>query len=66
MKNVTTLNDQIIKSVEELDEERVIKLANKALKSGMDPLFLLNLINEGVKRVGKLYEERKYFIADLI
>lgn len=66
MKNVITLNDLIIKAVEELDEERVIKLSKKALKSGMDPLFLLDLIKEGVKRVGKLYEEQKYFIADLI
>lgn len=66
MKNIITLNDLIIKAVEELDEERVIKLASKALKSGMDPLFLLDLIKEGVKRVGKLYEEQKYFIADLI
>ncbi|TYP57562.1 cobalamin B12-binding domain-containing protein [Thermosediminibacter litoriperuensis] len=66
MKNLITVEDLIIKSVEELDEEKVIRLASKALKAGMEPLFLLDLIKEGVKRVGKLYEDQKYFIADLI
>lgn len=66
MKNLITLEDLIIKSVEELDEEKVMKLVNRALNTGMEPFTLLDLIKEGVKRVGKLYENQKYFIADLI
>jgi len=66
VKNLITLEDLIIKSVEELDEEKVMKLVNRALNTGMEPFTLLDLIKEGVKRVGKLYENQKYFIADLI
>lgn len=66
MRNLITLEDMIIKAVEELDEDRVMKLATRALNSGMEPLTLLDLIKEGVKRVGKLYENQEYFIADLI
>lgn len=66
MRNLITLEDMIIKSVEDLDEDRVMKLATRALNSGMEPLTLLDLVKEGVKRVGILYENQKYFIADLI
>jgi len=60
------MEEQIIKAVEDLDEEKVIKLANEALINGMEPFHLLNLIKEGMDRVGKLYESKQYFIADLI
>ncbi|WP_203227772.1 cobalamin B12-binding domain-containing protein [Calorimonas adulescens] len=66
MRNLITLDDMIIKSVEDLDEDKVMKLATRALNSGMEPLVLLDLVKEGVKRVGILYENQKYFIADLI
>jgi trimethylamine corrinoid protein len=60
------MDELIIKAVEELDEDNVIGLANKALDDGMEPLYLLNLVKEGMNRVGKLYENKQYFIADLI
>ncbi len=60
------MDELIIKAVEELDEDKVVKLANKALNDGMEPFYLLNLIKEGMNRVGKLYENKQYFIADLI
>ncbi|WP_422447470.1 cobalamin B12-binding domain-containing protein [Thermoanaerobacterium sp. DL9XJH110] len=66
MRNIITLEDLIIKAVEELDEEKVLKLVDRALNAGMEPLYVLDLIKEGVKRVGILYENQKYFIADLI
>lgn len=66
MKDLKKTEGKIIKLVEQLDEEKVIKIANEALKAGMEPLLLLELINEGMNRVGKLYESKDYFIADLI
>jgi len=60
------MEELIIKAVEELDEDNVIKLASKALNDGMEPFYLLNLVKEGMNRVGKLYEDKQYFIADLI
>lgn len=56
----------LIRYVEQLDEEKVLKLANHLLNKGMEPLELLDLVNEGMKEVGKLYQSKDYYIADLI
>jgi trimethylamine corrinoid protein len=66
MDRLTRIKDLIIKYVEQLDEENVIDLANKALDEGIEPLSLLEIVNEGMKKVGKLYEQKHYYIADLI
>jgi len=63
---VEVLEELIIKAVEELDEDNVIKFASQALDDGMEPFYLLDLLKEGMNRVGKLYENKQYFIADLI
>ena len=60
------MKELIIKAVEELDEDKVVKLAKRALNDGMEPFYLLDLLKEGMNRVGKLYEDKQYFIADLI
>lgn len=60
------MEEKIIKLVEQLEQESLIKLAEEALNAGMEPLRLLDLIAEGMVRVGKLYESHEYFIADLI
>ena len=66
MKDFSSKKGLIIKYVEQLDELNVIKLATEVLNDGMEPLHLLEVINEGMKRVGKLYENKDYYIADLI
>lgn len=66
MDSLTGLKELIIEYVEQLDEENVMKIANKALDEGIEPLSLLEMINDGMKRVGKLYEQKHYYIADLI
>lgn len=66
MKDFRKTSELIIKFVEQLDEENAIKLANEALLEGIDPIYLLDLMNEGMKRVGKLYDSKDYYIADLI
>lgn len=60
------MEELLIKAVEELDEEKVLELVGASLDNGVEPLYLLDLIKEGMHRVGKLYENKKYFIADLI
>lgn len=66
MKDLKQTEELLIKHVEQLDEEKVLKLAGELLDQGIDPLRLLELINEGMNRVGKLYESKEYYIADLI
>ncbi|KLU60729.1 methionine synthase [Peptococcaceae bacterium CEB3] len=66
MKNPKIIEGEIVERVEQLEQEQVIKLSAAALEAGMEPLRLLDLIAEGMDRVGKLYESQDYFIADLI
>ena len=66
MKDFSEMNELLVKYVEQLEEESTIKLAKEALNEGIDPLYLLDLMNEGMKRVGKLYDCKDYYIADLI
>ena len=60
------IKESLVSCVEQLDEENSIRLAKEALDDGIDPIYLLDLMNEGMKRVGILYDCRDYFIADLI
>lgn len=66
MRDLGETKELIVKYVEQLDEENSIRLAKESLNSGIDPLYLLDLMNEGMKRVGKLYDRKDYYIADLI
>lgn len=66
MKDSKSKQRSLIEFVEQLDEENVVKLADELLNEGMDPLYLLELIKEGMNGVGKLYERKNYYIADLI
>jgi len=66
MKDLSEMKELLVSNVEQLDEENSIKLAKEALNQGIHPLNLLDLMNEGMKRVGRLYDCKDYYIADLI
>lgn len=66
MRDFSKNDGLLIQYVEELDETKVLDLASKLLNDRMDPLVLLDLLNEGMNRVGQLYESKQYYIADLI
>ena len=66
MRDLSEIEELLVKFVEQLDEDNSILLAKEALNSGINPIYLLDLMNEGMKRVGKLYDCRDYYIADLI
>ena len=52
--------------IEKLDEQAVQALVKARLEAGDDPLRIVDEAEYGMRRVGKLYEEGKYFIAALI
>lgn len=66
MKDLVKKEKLLIRFVEQLDEEKTLQLAGELLDNGMEPLYLLDLVNEGMNRVGRLYENKEYYIADLI
>lgn len=66
MKELSNIKEALVRCVEQLDEENSIEIAKEALKEGIDPLYLIDLMNEGMKKVGELYDCKDYYIADLI
>lgn len=66
MQDLRKIKEKLIELIVNLEEESVTKLANEALDAGMEPIRLLEIIAEGMSKVGKLYEDKEYFIADLI
>ncbi|AFM41749.1 putative cobalamin binding protein [Desulfosporosinus acidiphilus SJ4] len=66
MEDFSKTSEALLRFVEQLDEENAIKLANEALLEGINPIYLLDVMNEGMRRVGKLYDSKDYYIADLI
>lgn len=66
MEDFRLISEEIAKAVEDLNEDEVLKLAEQALVSGMEPVSLLEAVNKGMHQVGSLYENKTYFIADLI
>jgi len=58
--------DAIVDAITELNEAKVMKLVRRELKTGRDPVELLERVHEGMKQVGSRYEAGTYFIADLI
>ncbi|NLL57614.1 MAG: cobalamin-binding protein [Firmicutes bacterium] len=66
MEHFKLVKKELINAVEQLNEETVLKLSEEALAAGMEPFDLLEVVKEGMLGVGRLYEQKVYFIADLI
>ena len=60
------MNEELIRAMEELDDSRVLRLVQQLLESRTDQFRILQLLNDGMRQVGALYEKGDYFIADLI
>ncbi len=60
------MEEQLVQAMEELDDSRVMKAVQRLLEDNTDRFYIMKLLNEGMKRVGILYEKGDYFIADLI
>lgn len=48
------------------DVGEVKETVDRTLKSGVDPLKILNALNEALDEVGKRYEKGEYFLSELI
>jgi methylmalonyl-CoA mutase cobalamin-binding domain/chain len=60
------LDDQLAQLVANLEEDAVLKLVEKRIKAGDDPLQIIAECNEGMREVGLRYEKGEYFVAGLI
>ncbi len=58
--------EDLIEAVAALNETQSLEIARALLDEGCSTQEILRLLNEGVKRVGDLFETGEFFIGDLI
>jgi len=59
------LCEKVKQAVIDVDPEPAKEVVKEALKS-MNPLAIINCMTEGMSEVGRLYEERVYFVTELL
>jgi methanogenic corrinoid protein MtbC1 len=57
---------QLITAIADLQEEVALKLVRESLARGCDPVQLIEDCQEGMRLVGKNYENKKYCLSGLI
>lgn len=60
------IKNNIISSVTDLNEEKTLRLVEKALKMGVSMSAVAEYLQQGMDNVGELFEKEEYFIGDLI
>ncbi len=60
------LVQEVTNGVVELELERIVPLLREALDEGHEPASLLKAMTEGMAKVGELFQEGEYFLADLV
>jgi methanogenic corrinoid protein MtbC1 len=59
-------NGKLVQAMADLEEDQFHSLFETALSSGEDALALLETCRKGMDIVGKRYQEKDYFLTDLI
>ena len=60
------MSGELVKLLSDLKEAEAIKLVEKALEGGVDPMDLLGEAKEGMNIVGQKFSKGEYFIPDLV
>ena len=60
--NLTALTEKVV----ELEDEMVTRIVERALDLGAAPMEIVNAVNDGLDKVGLLYERGEYSISDLM
>jgi len=60
------LCEKIKQVIIDVDPELAKKIVQDALNAGMNPLEIIQCMTAGMAEVGRLYEERVYFVTELL
>lgn len=66
MKENKELEQAMVDAIACLDDAQVTLCANQMMEEGYSPLEIERFLNQGLKKVGELFENGEYFIADLM
>ena len=57
---------KIVDAILELDEATALDVADELLKSGSDPVQILEICREGMSKVGEKFEAGEFFLSEMI
>ncbi len=60
------MEQELIEAMAALDEDKVLQYTQDLLDSGATSVQIQSYLNAGLQKVGKLFENGDYFLADLI
>ena len=60
------MKEQLVALIADMEEEAAIKMAQEMVDSGVDPNVVLDAGREAMSIVGQRYEEKEYFLPELI
>jgi 5-methyltetrahydrofolate--homocysteine methyltransferase len=60
------MKEELITAIAELNEEEAISLVHAMLDAGEDPQVILNATSEAMRIIGSRFDEREYFLPELI
>ena len=58
--------EKIVNAIIELDEPTALKLAEELIKSGADPVQILEMCRTGMSTVGEKFEAGDFFLSEMI
>ena len=58
--------DKIVEAIIELDEQAALELADGRIKSGTEPVEILERCREGMSLVGEKFESGDFFLSEMI
>jgi len=63
---MTTMRDQLINLLADLEEDEVLRVVQARVAAGDDPLQIIEDCNAGMRLVGQRYERGEFYVSGLI
>lgn len=60
------MNEKLVNAMTDLNRNKVLEIVKEEIASETDPLRIIEWLSEGIKIVGELFENKEYFLAELI
>jgi methanogenic corrinoid protein MtbC1 len=60
------MQDSISNSLIELEENEVLQGVSRSLEQGIEPIALVEQLRQGMSVVGKRFEDKEYYLSELI
>lgn len=60
------MSEKIASLIVDLEEEKTLAAVRAALDGGVEPLALVEELREGMSEVGRRFEEKEYYLSELI